>query len=64
MDLARCGIEGNFRKFVENTRKKSFHFFCKFEKMKMVFARDWFSSPLLVAIAHTSQMDIPSVEIF
>lgn len=48
MGFARCGVEGNLRKFVENTRKKPFHFFCKFEKMKMVFARDWFSSRLSV----------------
>lgn len=42
--FARCGVEGKLRKFVSSTRKKPFHFFCKFEKMKMVFARDWFSS--------------------
>ena len=40
MGFARCGIEGNLRNILENTRKKPFHFFCKFEKMKMVFARD------------------------
>jgi len=26
MGFARCGVEGNLRKFVENTRKKLFHF--------------------------------------
>jgi len=59
MGFARCGVEGNLRKFVESTRKKPFHFFCKFEKMKMVFARDWFSSPLSVAVARTSQSPFP-----
>ena len=48
MGFARCGVEGNLREFVGSTRKKPFHFFCKFEKVKMVFARDWFSSRLSV----------------
>ena len=26
MGFARCGVEGNLRKFSENTRKKIFHF--------------------------------------
>jgi len=26
MGFARCGVEGNLRKFSENTRKKLFHF--------------------------------------
>ena len=26
MGFARCGIEGNLRKFLDNTRKKLFHF--------------------------------------
>ena len=26
MGFARCGVEGNLRKFLENTRKKLFHF--------------------------------------
>ena len=26
MSFARCGVEGNLRKFLENTRKKLFHF--------------------------------------
>ncbi|WP_124643195.1 hypothetical protein [Amniculibacterium aquaticum] len=26
MGFARCGVEGNPRKFLENTRKKLFHF--------------------------------------
>ena len=59
MGFARCGVEGNLRNVLENTRKKPFHFFCKFEKMKMVFARDWFSSPLSVAVARTSQSPFP-----
>jgi hypothetical protein len=61
MGFARCGVEGNLRKFLENTRKKPFRFlfFCNFEKTKMVFARDWFTSPLPVAVAHTSQSPFP-----
>ena len=27
MGFARCGVEGNLRKFVGSTRKKPFHFF-------------------------------------
>ena len=27
MGFARCGVEGNLRKFSQNTRKKPFHFF-------------------------------------
>ncbi len=27
MGFARCGVEGNLRKFLDNTRKKPFHFF-------------------------------------
>ena len=36
MGFARCGVEGNLRKFLENTRKKLFHFFifCNFKKWK------------------------------
>ncbi len=26
MGFARCGVEGNLRKFLESTRKKLFHF--------------------------------------
>ena len=26
MGFARCGVEGNLRKVLENTRKKLFHF--------------------------------------
>jgi len=26
MGFARCGVEGNLRKFSENTRKRLFHF--------------------------------------
>lgn len=63
MGFARCGVEGNLRKFPESTRKKPFHFFCKFEKMKMVFASVWFSSPLPVAVARTSQSPFPLAEI-
>lgn len=28
--FARCGVEGNLRKFLDNTRKKLFHFFSFF----------------------------------
>ena len=54
-------VEGNHRNILENTRKKPFRFlfFCNFEKTKMVFARDWFSSPLSVAVARTSQSPFP-----
>ncbi len=50
MGFARCGVEGNLGEILESTLKKpfSFLFFCKFEKTKMVFARDWFSSRLSV----------------
>ncbi len=36
MGFARCGAKGNLRKFVENTRKKLFHFwfFRNFKKWK------------------------------
>lgn len=27
MGFARCGVEGNLRNILENTRKKPFHFF-------------------------------------
>ena len=27
MGFARCGVEGNLRKFAGSTRKKPFHFF-------------------------------------
>ncbi|SNV36903.1 Uncharacterised protein [Chryseobacterium taklimakanense] len=27
MGFARCGVEGNLRKFVSSNRKKPFHFF-------------------------------------
>jgi len=48
MGFARCGVEGNLRNILENACKNHFIFFCKFEKMKMVFARDLFSSRLSV----------------
>ena len=61
MGFARCGVEGNLREILESTRKKPFRFFifCNFEKTKMVFARDWFSSRLSVAVARTSQSPFP-----
>ena len=61
MGFARCGIEGNLRKFVESTCKKLFHFlvFRNFEKMEKVFAGVSFSSPLSVAVARTSQSPFP-----
>ena len=36
MGFARCGVEGNLRKILENTRKKLFHFlvFRNFKKWK------------------------------
>ena len=36
MGFARCGVEGNLRKFSENTRKKTFRFlfFVNLEKRK------------------------------
>ena len=63
MGFARCGVEGNLREIIENTRKKPFRFFCKFEKTKMVFASVSFSSPLPVAVARTSQSPFPLAEI-
>ena len=61
MGFARCGVEGNLRKFSENTRKKLFPFFKITKKLKngKVFARDWFSSPLSVAVSRTSQSPFP-----
>ena len=59
MGFARCGVEGILRKFVENTRKKPFHFFCKFEKMKMVFASVRSPLEISVAVARTSQSPFP-----
>ena len=47
-----------------NNRQKLFlaagdYLYLSEEKMKMVFARDWFSSPLSVAVARTSQSPFP-----
>ena len=52
-----------WRKSQKNSRKYpqktiSF-FFVNLKKMKMVFARDWFSSRLSVAVARTSQSPFP-----
>ncbi len=59
MGFARCGIEGNLRKLLSSTRKKPFHFFCKFEKMKMVFASVRSPLEISVAVARTSQSPFP-----
>ena len=60
MGFARCGVEGNLRKLVSSTRKKTISFFfVNLKKMKMVFASVSFSSPLLVAVARTSQSPFP-----
>ena len=61
MGFARCGVEGNLREIQDNTRKKPFLFlfFVNLKKMKMVFARNWFSSPLPLAVARTSQSPFP-----
>ncbi|MDF0720959.1 hypothetical protein P0M11_13215 [Kaistella sp. PBT33-4] len=64
MGFARCGIEGNLRKLASSTRKKPFHFFCKFEKNEMVFASVSSSSPLPVAVARTSQSPFPMCKSF
>ena len=34
MGFARCGVEGNLRKILENTRKKLFHFLVFFVILK------------------------------
>ena len=61
MGFARCGVEGNLRKVIENTRKKLFHFlfFSYFKKMEKVFASVSSSSPPPVAVARTSQSPFP-----
>ena len=61
MGFARCRIEGNLRKILENIRKKLIHFlvFLQFKKMEKVFAGDWFSFPLSVAVVRTSQSPFP-----
>ena len=61
MGFARCGVEGNLRKFLENTRKKPFRFlfFCNFEKTKMVFASVRSPLEIPVAVARTSQSPFP-----
>lgn len=60
MGFARCGVEGIIRKICKNIRKKLsiFSFFVILKNGK-VFARDWFSSPLPVAVARTSQSPFP-----
>ena len=64
MGFARCGVEGNLRNILENTRKKPFHFFCKFEKMKMVFASVRSPLEISVAVARTSQSPFPLPAMF
>ena len=65
MGFARCGVEGNLRKFIESTRKKLFHFLVFFVILKngKGFASVRFSSPLPVAVARTSQSPFPLAEI-
>ena len=65
MGFARCGVEGNLRKFLENTRKKPFRFlfFCNFEKTKMVFASVRLYLEISVAVARPSAIPFPLAEI-
>ena len=46
MGFARCGVEGNLRKFLDNTRKKPFrfYFFVNLKKRKWFLLA--FGSPL------------------
>ena len=61
MGFARCGVEGNLREIIENTRKKIFHFFSFFVILKngKSFCCVWISSTLPVAVARTSQSPCP-----
>ncbi len=65
MGFARCGVEGNLRKILENTRKKLFHFlvFRNFKKWKKFLLA--FGSPpdFQFTVARTSQSPFPLAEI-
>ena len=60
MGFARCGVEGNLRNILENTRKKLIHFYIfLILKNGKVFASVRFSFPLSVAVTRTSQSPFP-----
>ena len=60
MGFARCGVEVTLWNILNSTRKKPFHFFCKFEKLKMVFAREqFFLWNFGYHLARTSQSPFP-----
>ena len=61
MGFARCGVEGNLRKILENTRKKLFHFlvFRNFKKWKKFFTSVRSPLEIPVAVARTSQSPFP-----
>ena len=65
MGFARCGVEGNLRNVLENTRKKPFrfYFFVNLKKRKWFLLA--FGSPLeiSVAVARTSQSPFPLQDI-